>query len=315
MTPQNNLILVSNWEHGVVVFNDDQKGIELEGIGVQSLTRDTKGRALAIVAGHQLQRRSERSWETLAESEFYLSCAVVVGDEIFVGTDDARVLRLGRDGELTELLSFQTVKGRDEWYAGQVVVNGMTLGPPLGVRSMTATADNAVLLVNVHVGGIARSDDGGETWHPTIDINSDVHEVRAHPHDKNRVIAASAVGFCHSSDAGATWSIDGVGLHATYCSAVAFDGDDALIAASDDHFSPEGAIYRHKANQKVQLEQGGLPTRIGGIADTRCLDSLGDSVAIVDKSGSLFVRSQEIREWQVIGNGLTGASSVLILTS
>jgi len=65
-----------------------------------------------------------------------------------------------------------------------------------------------VLLANVHVGGIPRSVDGGVTWQPTIDIDSDVHEVRAHPKRRGTVVAAAAVGLCTSSDGGATWTVE-----------------------------------------------------------------------------------------------------------
>ena len=71
---------------------------------------------------------------------------------------------------------------------------------------MAATCDGAVLLVNVHVGGVPRSTDSGLTWRPPIDINSDVHQVCAHPTRPDIVIAAA--GLCISRDAGATWTIE-----------------------------------------------------------------------------------------------------------
>jgi hypothetical protein len=98
---------------------------------------------------------------------------VAIGDDIYVGTDDARVLRVEAGGRVEQLRSFDTVAGRDKWYAGTALINGQLMGPPLGVRSMTATVDGA-LLANVHVGGIPRSVDGGATWAPTIDVDSDV---------------------------------------------------------------------------------------------------------------------------------------------
>src|SRR2546428_842839 len=49
---------------------------------------------------------------------------------------------------------------------------------------------------------------GGRTWQPTIDINCDVHEVRAHPANPDMVAAAAAVGLCISCDSGATWIIE-----------------------------------------------------------------------------------------------------------
>ena len=48
------------------------------------------------------------------------------------------------------------------------------------VRTIAAGAEGE-LYVNVHVGGILRSDDDGASWRPTIDIRSDVHEVLAVP--------------------------------------------------------------------------------------------------------------------------------------
>ena len=113
---------------------------------------------------------------------------------------------------------------------------------------MTATSDGAVLLANVHVGGVPRSTDGGVTWHPTIAIDSDVHEVRAHPNRPCVVMAAAAIGLCTSRDGGATWNVEQEGLHASYCSAVAFAGDDVLLSASVDHFAAKGAIYRRRVD-------------------------------------------------------------------
>jgi hypothetical protein len=93
--------------------------------------------------------------------------------------------------------AFDSVAGRDTWYAGSAIVDGRRLGPPLNIRSVAANANGGVLFANVHVGGIPRSTDGGMTWQPTIDIDSDVHEVCAHQADPDIVIAASAVEPLH----------------------------------------------------------------------------------------------------------------------
>jgi hypothetical protein len=85
--------------------------------------------------------------------EVQLSCCVSVGDVVYVGTDDARVLRVGETGDIELLRGFEAVAGRDTWYAGSAVIDGQGIGPPLGIRSITVTADRRVLLANVHVGG------------------------------------------------------------------------------------------------------------------------------------------------------------------
>jgi hypothetical protein len=238
-------VLMATWGDGLFVINGKNRRHELAGQPVSALASDGHGGALAVVSGHSLRRRtSDGQWMTIATSEFQLACCAPVGDLIFIGTDDARVLRVSANGNVEQLRSFDVVAGRDTWYAGSAVINGQRVGPPLGIRSITATADRMVLLANAHVGGVPRSTDSGATWQPTIDIDTDVHEVCAHPTDPNIVIAAAGVGLCISQDGGATWTVEQDGLHASYCSAVAFLGDDVLVSASTDHFATQGAVYR-----------------------------------------------------------------------
>jgi len=240
---------------------------------------------------------------------------VAVGDVIYVGTDDARLLRVSATGKVDQLGGFDAVAGRDRWYAGSALLNGQVVGPPLGIRSITATSDGAVLLANVHVGGIPRSMDGGVTWQPTIDVDSDVHEVCAHPIHPGIVIAAAAIGLCISRDSGATWTVEQEGLHASYCSAVAFSSDDILVAASADHFATQGAIYRRPIDGHGRLVpvSGGLPRWIDGIADTGCIAARASAIAVADKAGNLYVSADAGRTWSRCANGLPTTSSVLIV--
>jgi photosystem II stability/assembly factor-like uncharacterized protein len=253
-------------------------------------------------------------WSTIATTAFDLACCVAVGDVIYIGTDDARVLRVDANGALEQLPGFDSVAGRDTWYAGSAVINGQRVGPPLGIRSITATPDGAVLLANVHVGGIPRSTDGGATWQPSIDVDSDVHEVRAHPTRPGVIMAAAAIGLCTSRDGGLTWDVEQEGLHASYCSAVAFAGDDVLVSASVDHFATQGAIYRRPVDGHGPLMAiaGGLPKWIDGIADTSCIATHGSTVAIADRNGNLYLSADTGRSWSRQAYGLPSVSSVLI---
>jgi photosystem II stability/assembly factor-like uncharacterized protein len=171
-----------------------------------------------------------------------------------------------------------------------------------------------VLLANVHVGGIPRSTDAGATWHPTIDIDTDVHEVCAHATDPGIVIAAAAVGLCISHDRGATWTVEQDGLHASYCSAVAFLGNDMVVAASTDHFARQGAIYRRALDGRRSFEPvGGLPRWIDGIADTRCIATHASAAAVADRAGNLWLSTDGGQTWVRRAEGLPAPSSVLIL--
>lgn len=300
---------------GLIVFSAGSSHRELAGRVVNALAMAGESSALAILDGCSLYRRSPHGqWSEIATTESALACAVAIGDVIYVGTDDARVLRVAA-GAIETLRGFDAVPGRETWYAGSALINGQLVGPPLGVRSMTATSDGATLLANVHVGGIPRSTDGGVVWQPSIDVDSDVHEVRAHPRDPTIVIAAAAAGLCISRDGGATWTIEQQGLHAPYCSAVAFAGNDILVAASSDHFATSGAVYRRPIARPSALTpiDGGLPQWLDGIVDSGCIAARESAVAVADGGGNLYTSMDAGRTWSRRADGLPPIGSVLIL--
>jgi hypothetical protein len=68
------------------------------------------------------------------------------------------------------------------------MLNGKRFAPPLGVPQF-------------HVGRIPRSVDGGVTWQPTIDVDSEVHGVRAPTRTVQEPWWPQPLsGFCASSD-------------------------------------------------------------------------------------------------------------------
>jgi hypothetical protein len=318
--PYTPTILVATWGDGLFAVTGDGSTQEIANHPVRGLAPDGRGGALAIVGQHSLRRRAASGeWGTVATSEFALSCCVAAGDAIYVGTDDARMLRLSDGGSVLDpvlhpIVGFDRVAGRAAWFAGSAIVNGQRVGPPLGIRSVAANANGSVLFANVHVGGIPRSMDGGRTWEPTIDIHSDVHEVRAHPTDADIVAAASAVGLCISRDAGATWTIESEGLHASHCSAVAFSGDDILVSASTDPFAAQGRIYRRpiRPDRAIVAVEDGLPTWTNGSADTGCIATNGSMVVVVDRAGTLYLSTEFGLAWSRSNSELPTPSSVLI---
>jgi hypothetical protein len=309
------LTMMATWRDGLFTLTEGAVRQEFAGHSVRGLTRDSRGGALAILDNRTLNRRTpEGKWHTVAASATDLSCCVELGDAIYAGTEDARVLRIGADGGWEPLDGFGAVAGREQWYAGTAVVDGKLIGPPLGVRSMTATCDGAALLVNVHVGGIPRSIDGGKSWQPTIDIEMDVHDVYAHATRPDLVIAASAAGLCVSRDGGASWTVEHEGLHAAYCSAVAFAGDDMLVSASADPFSAQGAIYRRPLAKPGALRPvEGLPRWITGRCDTDCIDVNGSAVALADRAGNVYLSEDLGRTWSCRTTGHSDPSSIAIV--
>ena len=310
------MVLVATWHDGLFVLDGATLVQELRNQSVRALAPGAGGSTLAIANGRSLQRRApDGVWSAIATTQLDLACCMAVGDVMYVGTDDARVLRVGKDGALEQLRGFDAVAGRETWYAGSAVINGRRLGPPLGIRSIAATPDGVVLFANVHVGGVPRSTDGGATWQPTIHVESDVHEVRAHPNRPGVVMAAAATGLFSSRDGGVTWDVEQEGLHASYCSAVAFAGDDVFVSASADHFAAQGAVYRRRVDGRDALVAvgGGLPAWTDGIVDTGCIATGGSTVALADRKGNLYLSADTGRSWSRRASGIPSPSSVLIV--
>jgi hypothetical protein len=128
-------------------------------------------------------------------------------------------------------------------------------------------------------------------------------------------MAAAAIGLCTSRDGGVTWDVEQEGLHASYCSAVAFAGDDVFVSASVDHFVAQGALYRRRVDGHDSLVAvcGGLPAWTDGIIDTGCIAARGSAVALADRQGNLYGSADTGRSWSRRASGLPPPSSVLIV--
>jgi hypothetical protein len=312
--PMARTLFASSWRSGLFVITGDTVRHELPQLPVRDLFADAQG-LLAIVDGTQLRRRwPDGHWETLATSDSPLCCIVATGAAVLVGTDDAQVLRLDAAGTLQPLPGFARTSGRERWYAGTAVIDGRVIGPPLGVRSLAVTCDGAAIFANVHVGGIPRSTDGGASWHPTMNIDWDAHQVCTHPSRPDLVVAATAAGVGLSLDGGVTWTANAAGLHAPYCAAVAFSGDDILVSAAQDHFATSGALYRLPMANPAAIEPViiGESHWLGAIVDTHCLASAGESVALVDRTGQLNWSEDGGRHWYRHAQRLPMTSALLL---
>src|SRR5688572_15787299 len=103
-------VLVSTWDDGLFVVAGKSRRQELAKQSVRGLAPDGRGGALCIVGGHSLcRRRPDGAIRTLATSELDLSCCIAVGGVVYVGTDDAGLLRCGESGVLEALPGFDVV--------------------------------------------------------------------------------------------------------------------------------------------------------------------------------------------------------------
>jgi hypothetical protein len=274
----------------------------LAGHRIGALAPGPGGTWVAIVDDHEVwSHGADGGWSELARTGHELSALATAHDTVFAGTADAHMLRLAH-GELAALPSFDDAPGRDEWHQ---------VGPPIGVRSLTATCDGSVLLANVHVGGILRSADGGESWSPTLPVDDDVHEVRAHPERPEVALAAAAVGLYRTDDAGATWTVETRGLTSTYSRGVAALGDRVFLSNARGPFARESELYSAPVAEGVLERVGdGLPQPVEGMIDSGFVAARNGTLAIGSRAGQVWARPRGAAEWTQLATAIDGISCV-----
>jgi photosystem II stability/assembly factor-like uncharacterized protein len=263
-------------------------------------------REWAIVDGRTLWERGDSTWkERLTIDRHAPTCLAAAPGGLVIGTEEAHLLRLA-DGALNPVESFETADGRAAWYT--------PWGDPADVRSIAVARDGAIY-VNVHVGGVVRSRDGGRTWTPTVDIERDVHQVVAHPSRAEVVLAAAADGFGVSRDGGETWRFLTEGMHAHYLRAIVVSDAAVLVSASTGPGGRRAALYRAGLDGNGAFERcgEGLPAWFGDNVDTGCLAARDGLVACGTKDGRVFRSLDGGQRWSLAAKGLPPVTCVTVL--
>lgn len=210
-------------------------------------------------------------------------CMAATGDGLVVGLCGARLAYMDqREGTSAPVSAFDAVEGRGSWD------NPAGTSPDL--RSIAVTGAGT-WLVNVHVGGVWRSVDRGETWTNVVAPEDDVHEVVAG--DAGTVVAAASRGFGWSTDDGETWQWSSDGLHARYCRAVAADGDRVFVTASTGPSTRDGRLYRARLGTAFEQCRQGLPESFPFNLDTGSLTARAGEVAFGTRAGEVFRSTDE----------------------
>jgi hypothetical protein len=225
------------------------------------------------------------------------SLAPLPDGSVMVGLTGARLVRVSEAG-MTAVPSFDDVPGRDEWEN--------PANPTPDTRTMAVDADGRIW-VNVHVGGVWRSDDGGATWHGVVEPDADVHEITTG--DSGRVAVAAAVGFGWS-DSGTSWSWTTDGFHESSARAVALEGNTAFVSASTGPFTTQGGVYRADLGSAFVRCEDGLPEWFPGNIDSGCLAAREHRVAIGTREGTVHISDDGGRTWQSAADGLAPIRAV-----
>jgi len=257
----------------------------------------------AIVDNSQLCHAAGADWSHVTDlDDLRATCVAGIGADVFVGSSEARLFRLAGDA-LEPVVAFDHAEGRDTWYT--------PWGGPPDTRSIANWDDE--VYANVHVGGILRTDDRGQTWTPTIDVDADVHHVTT---AEGMVLAACAAGLASSIDRGATWIYRTDGLEARYSRAVAVCGDAVLVSASNGPRGGRAAVYRGGLNRgPFERCRAGLPEWFEDNVDTYCLDALPDGsfAAFGTSDGRLYGSADQGATWDERASGLQPVQRVLVL--
>lgn len=237
--------------------------------------------------------RVHRDGEVVARAEesVALTCIQPAHESVWVGATQARVYRI-EDDHLTLDEFFADAPGRDTWYT--------PWGAPADVRSMSLDTDGS-LYINIHVGGILRYDNTGIA--PTVDIDSDIHQVVAHPDRLGDVVAAGAYGVGYSHN-GHDFQFRDEGLHASYCRAVAIIEDTLFVSASTGPRTNNGRLYRGELGEGELTQcRTGLPEQFSENLNSHCLAVLDE--AIYAGVGDTVWRSDDLGEsWAEAASGL-----------
>jgi hypothetical protein len=258
-----------------------------------------------LVAGYGVQKGLDYTGEYIEVPG--ATCLLWTGSQLFAGTHGAHLVRVGLDGRGNQpVTSFEAVAGRDSWYQ------------PHGGRPTartTAIDDEGGLYVNVHVGGIVRSDDDGRSWQSTIDIETDVHQVATVPGHPGHVVAATARGMAFSEDYGRKWRIVDDGLFAKYARAIAVGDDIVFLSTSEGPGGSKAAVYRRAlyGTRRFGKCRGGFPETLAGNVDSGCIAASGKFVVVGTPDGRILRSEDSGLKWQQITTGLPPVTRMRIL--
>jgi hypothetical protein len=290
---------------GLVVLSPDGDVTDRELAGEQVLSVAVAGPwwFVAVEGRGVLRRRERESWQPLGLEDAVLWTVAGQADgTAYAGVEPAGVWCLG-DGVPRELSGLATVEGYDDWES------------PWGPADLgSIQVDGDRLIVGIEIGGVAVSDDVGESWQARNDgLFEDVHRVVA---DGDEMYATTGLGPHRSLDGGRTWTWEADGIDRGYTQGLAVVPGWVLVAASSGPPSlwgpagPEAAIFR-AARAPGPLRWRVVLEGFAGNVDRQALAARGSLVVAATSAGELLVSRDAGQTWSG-HEGLAGAHAVAL---
>jgi photosystem II stability/assembly factor-like uncharacterized protein len=240
-----------------------------------------------------------------------------ISDLEFAGTEPAGIF-VSRDGaetwrECPEVAQLRDAHGWSLPYSREAgCVRGLTFH---GARAYAAC----------EVGGVLRSDDGGQTWRradgssgdpdpydpPAPLVCPDVHSIAVHPSSPDLVFAPTGGGLYRSSDGGATWTR----LYDCYCRAAWIDltDPDHIIFGPADFVDSNGRIEETRdGGQTWHPASTGLDVPWRRHMVER-FESAGDELLAVLSNGQVLAAPLATLEWRRILPGVKAVNAVAVM--
>jgi photosystem II stability/assembly factor-like uncharacterized protein len=241
------------------------------GGGMQCLAADPRHREHLYAGSHGegvwKSANCGREWRRLEfpENDVFSLAVSPVDSAVYAGTEPSKLFVSRDQGQSwRELQGLQDIPSRPTWSF-----------PPRPwtshVRSIAPSSHDArLLLAGIELGGLMRSEDGGETWSDhRPGAQKDVHALAWHPTVPGRAYEAGGGGAAWSHDGGHSWQGVDEGRDCHYTWALAVDPDDpdcwyvsANPGARLAHYGEQSAkahVYRWRSGGPWEPLGGGLP--------------------------------------------------------
>jgi len=284
----------------------------LEGSGAQCLALD--GDTVYVGChGGGLKRSADGGdrFEDVSLPELdVFSVAVSAADgAVYAGTEPSRLFRSVDSGESwDELVALQEIPSRPDWSF-----------PPRPWTSHVrwiapSPHDPELVLVGIELGGLMRTEDGGESFsdhRPGAAL--DVHCLAWHPSAPGRAYEAGGDGVAWSRDGGEHWERADAGRDRRYAWALAVDPVDAdrwFVSAAPGPFEAHGSrpsdsvIFRWDGPGPWRAIAGPLDSHVYALAtaDGKLFAGLGDGTLLESEDGG--------DSWSGLGESIGGITAL-----